>query len=338
MAIIPQLKKWNQENKERLFAGIAFGTEVSLNATIEEGGPFKVYGYRGVQDLVCSADKPDCFADTPPSPKDLKIYRQKVVQQYLTDLSRQAVLLGLPKQRLYTHVWAEVEAEETEKYVNYFAAAQNIYSRPGLSLYNYSSTPFNLTVLDYQLQLTGEPRWGAPEFSTDGLSASDAFQETLANQRNPAQLINIYNWREIRDSDIVPVLSDFMKKTPITPSCIISEVLPKKTDKNNIIIRSLLDPEDNGQSETIYIARSVSDLENKKYLYSETFKANSDRTASYEIFYPDLKENIYYWQIKRLGCDGKKWTSSVPEVLKVKEIDWFNKVRISFYRYFRQKI
>jgi hypothetical protein len=323
-AILPQLRAWQDNGKEELFAGVAFGTEVSLNATIGEDGSFKTYGYRGVQDMYCPADEPTCMADAPLDLIKLEEQRQQVVSQYLTDLTRQATELGLPKQRIYTHVWSEAQPEEKNKYVNYFAAAVNMYSRPGLSLYGYGTKPFELYVLHSGLRNAGEPRWAAPEFSTAPDSGPEALQASLANERNPAQLINLYNWREIRSTPIVPAIATFMEQSYVSPSCTVSEVFADAPIDKNMLSWSVM-TDDAATTHEVRIAASKTELEQGQYLFTRELPIPEEEVQSFTVSTDDLEEGAYVWQVKRIGCDEKKWTTSLPGQLEVVETVWWKR-------------
>jgi hypothetical protein len=225
-----KLNVWEQEKKLYLFAGLTIGTEVSLNASVSPD-EFNPYGYRGIQDLLCPNINPTCGTEQKWSFPILDQARQDVLKGYLSDLSEIAVSYGIPKQRIYTHVWAETEPG-SPNYATYAPAAFNLYSRPGLSLYGFSQDPYALPQWRDALKNNGYPAWGGVEFSIDKVFSlwQKGLNNTFNSNPTPAKIIAIYNWSENKNTEAIPALKQFLDSEPKTPDCELPEIIPQ--DKN----------------------------------------------------------------------------------------------------------
>ncbi|MFW5703880.1 MAG: hypothetical protein ACOCXQ_03510 [Patescibacteria group bacterium] len=322
--IVDRVSKWEEAGKGHLFAGVSIGTEISLNATINPDDPFIPYGYRGIQDISCPTEEPTCLQDNVFSREELNRLRQQIVSEYLLDLSYRAVRSGLPKQRIYTHVWSEVQPDDTERYVDYFGAAINHYSRPGMSNYVHTTIPFSLKSLDEGLASYGEPYWGVPEFSAADDSWEKALTRTMANDRNPAQIINIYNKREIWDGPAVPAIRNFLATEHLTESCrldpIIIENRQRLDNPNQLswkrIKTNLTDTQKNKTEEQTVVELYRYYIPGKDDSPDYQKEVNSNAT-SMKLPLTDLDPGLYHWIVRTAGCDGEAEVTSTPGMLVV---------------------
>lgn len=313
--IADQYEEWQAEDKEYLFAGITLGTEVSLNASVTRKDEFEPYGYRGIQDSICQKDDVSCGEEKDPSKNELHALRQKVVNTYLTDLSYRAIKKGLPKQRIYTHVWSEVKEDEP-RYENYFQASINHYARPSLSLYGFAQDPLSLPLLERTLQKEGMPTWGASEFSTDkdAPSWNKALSNTLENPINPAKIIDIYNWKEHKDTPAVGEIQAILKEE-VQFTKPVSEVFAKENE--NISPSTLewqLLSEDEADEQHIVLFKtkqSILDIDEKPY------KEIDVPTIDLKWDVIGLEPGIYHWLVQRTSkhSDYTYTTSSIPQRL-----------------------
>lgn len=121
----------------------------------------------------------------------------EVIRRHLTDLSKQAHKLGIPREKLFTHCggWSEGET--------LYSAALNEYSCPGWSFYSFASDPRQDKTAMEQVSRSNAPYWGAVEWLYMGDNTvqgwKSAIEHTLFDAN--ARYLNIYNWGGIRYND-----------------------------------------------------------------------------------------------------------------------------------------
>lgn len=312
--IAAQTEKWQTEGKDYLFAGLAIGTEVSLNASVTAADEFEPYGYRGIQDVYCPNDTPECgqmaldheLAES----AEMELKRREVVREYLTQRARAAVDAGIPKQRVYTHVWSEAEQGEP-RYANYFEASLTPYSRPTLSLYGQAQNPLQLPLLAEALAEHGQPVWGAGEFSTDKTADawSRALWNTMANTTNPAQIVDVYNWREHVDTPAVGQMRRFLaEETDMEVA--VSPVISLVNDPVSTQLEWRLLGEDSADYQQLQIYGRVAPVVGEEPLITIGL---GDNDSAWQV--NDLEPGVYYWQVRR-GKDAV-YRESTPQVLFV---------------------
>lgn len=314
--IAGQYQKWEKEGRSDLFAGLTIGTEVSLNASVTKQDEFEPYGYRGIQDLLCPAENPACANNNPLDEKTVRQLRQQVVNTYLTDLSARAVRLGLPKQRVYTHVWSEAKVGEP-RYENYLAASLNWYARPTLSLYGYSQDPMSLPLLGSALQQHDHLAWGAGEFGTtlDTTSWQKALKNTLDDPVAPAQVIDIYNWAEHKNTPAIPVIRDFLTKEYRDPRE-LSEVLVEHTPVQispEHLSWSFSMATDSAQTQELRVFKTRESILSSTEAATQTMDLPVE-TTQWEI--SDLSPGFYHWVVSRRRVSDELesyQTTSQPE-------------------------
>lgn len=124
----------------------------------------------------------------------------EVVRRHLEDLSRLTAELGVPREKLFTHVGAWKDKELL------YGAAVNRFSSPGWSFYRHAADPRQDGGVQAALSRSDAPYWAAVEWLYQGPRKADpwrrAMEATLQDPR--CRYLNIYNWGSIRDSQ--PVL------------------------------------------------------------------------------------------------------------------------------------
>ncbi len=124
----------------------------------------------------------------------------EVVRWHLDDLCREAARLGVPREKLFTHVagWKEGEL--------LYQTAVNSNSCPGWSFYKHAADPREDTGVQAALKRSDAPWWAATEWLYQGPRETNswrkALQHTLADRR--CRYLCIYNWEGVRNSE--PVL------------------------------------------------------------------------------------------------------------------------------------
>lgn len=314
--ISKQIERWQSQKKSYLFAGIAIGTEVTLNGAIEQGDAnFKPFGYRAIQDMFCPKDNAICGLDKGWSTDELHEMRVKILNNYFTDMARLAAAQGLPKQRIYSHVWSEAEEGES-KYTDAIGASITLFSRPGMSLYGKAENPMGFDLLKNTIVSNGYISWAAPEFSPLIKEASNwqkALSNTLNNPVESAKLIDIYNERDIDAGPGIPQIKTMLGEAYEKEHCFVSETISKTPNRsiNPVTIDwNNLDVTDAGESQTFYLwkntpPRQVESLLKQIDIPMTTSSIKTDRLK--------LETGLYWWLVKRAGCDDKKWTYSTPK-------------------------
>ena len=121
----------------------------------------------------------------------------EVVRRHLEDLCQQAARLGVPREKLFTHVagWKEGEL--------LYQTAVNEYSCPGWSFYQHAKDPSQDVGVQSALKKSAAPFWAATEWLFQGGNERklwrDALEKTLADKT--CRLLCIYNWDGIQKNE-----------------------------------------------------------------------------------------------------------------------------------------
>ncbi|MBI4973101.1 hypothetical protein HZC27_00610 [Candidatus Roizmanbacteria bacterium] len=327
--IAKQAEEWNKKKKGYLFAGISMGTEVTLNGAIEQGDAnFKPFGYRAILDMF--GGKKEWSKD------ELHEMRKKILNKYFIDMARIAASQGLPKQRIYSHVWSEANEGET-KYTDAIGASITLFSRPGMSLYGRAEAPMDFKLLKNTIVNNGYISWAAPEFSPLIKEASNwqkALNNTLNNPVEPAKLIDIYNERDIDGTPAIPQVKTILSEEYEKEHCFVSEIISKTPNRtfNPATIEWNNLENDAGESQAFYLWKNTPprQIESPFKQVDIPLITSSIRTDELK-----LETGLYWWIINRKGCEGKKWTSSTPKYFIVEksvkdETPWWVKLILKF--------
>lgn len=315
------------QGKKDLFAGLSIGTEVSLNASVTKKDEFMPYGYKAMTEQLCPDLEEECIRQSTPSAKRSEL-RKEAVTEYLDDLSFQAVSIGIPKQRIYTHVWGEADVTDP-KYQPYALAAFNLYSRPGMSFYGFAEDPYNSKSWRTAQTTAGLPHWGAVEYSVPNSDkALSALQNTLdpvAANSPPAKVIVLYNWSEHKDTLAIPALQTILQEKNITPQCVVPELelMASPTNSSPIFVKwkTLFSEETieskNTKQLTLHILlgdRVTEDVSGEK-----TVELPLDKDTA---LFPELSPGSYVMYVENSGCIQQK-KQSQPVTFSVKELSWW---------------
>lgn len=119
----------------------------------------------------------------------------EIVRRHLNDLCALAAGLGVPREKLFTHVggWKDEEL--------LYDAAVNKYSCPGWSFYRNASDPAKDKGVKRALRKSSAPFWAAVEWLLMGTNNAqawhDAIKHTLSDPK--CRYVCIYNWNGIKD-------------------------------------------------------------------------------------------------------------------------------------------
>ncbi len=120
----------------------------------------------------------------------------EIVRRHLNDLCALAAELGVPRERMFTHVggWKEEEL--------LYDAALNGYSCPGWSFYRHAADPSQDKGVERVLQKSDAPFWGAVEWLLMGTDDEKAWREAITRTLSipKCRYMNIYNWSGIRNN------------------------------------------------------------------------------------------------------------------------------------------
>lgn len=327
--IIPFLSKWERENRRELFAGVTIGTEISLNASIKPEDEFQPYGFRGVQDTLCVSEDPSCGKVEKFSSIQIDTARRKVINTFLLDMTRMVNNLGIPKQRLYTHVWGEAVKGDA-RHVNYADAAFTLYSRPGMSFYGYAENPLSLPDWRNALNSYGLPSWGAVEYSAGENYSSwkTGLSNNFDNSVSPAKVAVIYNWQEHKNTGAILALRDFLQKEPVSHLCSLPEIIPQvpNASLNPALLKWKFLGEITSQvTLTLHIKEGI-----KTHFDSPSLTMINLNPEEEEIKIPQSSLGIHSWYLEMQGCGNKRVYSEPRTLVNVpsfesqnpKLIDW----------------
>ena len=213
--LIPIVLDWWRElpaNKKELLIGIRVGWESSIGVN--------AWYYPGGNELLVQPAKNDptsgLKAEQPPARGVVQIgYAAvqtagiraagviteadlaEVTRRHLEDLCREAARLGVPKEKLFTHVagWKEGEL--------LYATAVNSWSCPGWSFYRHAVDPRRDSGMQTALKLSDAPHWAAVEWLYQGPAETTAWQRALtATLSDPrCRYVCIYNWSGVRNNE-----------------------------------------------------------------------------------------------------------------------------------------
>jgi len=120
----------------------------------------------------------------------------EVIRRHLEDLCREASRLGVPRDKLFTHVAGWKEGEQL------YAAGVNPFSCPGWSFYRYANNPRADTGVQSALKSSDAPSWAAVEWLFQGTDTKEAWAQalsaTLADPR--CRYLCIYNWPSVKNN------------------------------------------------------------------------------------------------------------------------------------------
>jgi hypothetical protein len=120
----------------------------------------------------------------------------EIVRRHLDDLCALAAELGVPREKLFTHVggWKEEEL--------LYDAALNRYSCPGWSFYRHAIDGSKDLGVQRVLRRSDAPYWGAVEWMLMGTDSATAWREAITRTMSipNCRYVCIYNWSGIRDN------------------------------------------------------------------------------------------------------------------------------------------
>ncbi len=119
----------------------------------------------------------------------------EIVRRHLDSLCALAAGLGVPREKLFTHVggWKDEEL--------LYDAALNEYSCPGWSFYRYASDPAKDKGVQKALQKSSAPFWAAVEWLLMGTNNAQTWHNALKRVLSDpkCRYVCIYNWNGIKD-------------------------------------------------------------------------------------------------------------------------------------------
>ncbi len=312
-----KLAVWEKTGREELFVGVSLGTEISLNASVTTSDEFKPYGYRAIQDLLCPSGDWTCGNSKNFPATTLTKARQDALQSYLFDLSLVTHAAGLPKQRVYTHVWADIYSG-SPRFEKYGETAFTPYSRGGISLYGSATNPFALPQWLEAMRTQFYPAWGAVEYSTDKVYSnwSQGMENTLNSAISPAKVVVIYNLREHRNTPAIPALASFLRADPKV-TCSLPEIIPQTADdtQNPDILEWRYVPNgDRKNIEQLFLHVASRQTTYGANIQDHAYKLANDTTVA---SIDDIPYGSHDWYIEAIGCRGQKKQFSEPRVVNV---------------------
>ncbi|MCC6398180.1 MAG: hypothetical protein IT282_14300 [Bacteroidetes bacterium] len=212
-ALIPLILRWWEnlpEGKKSLLIGIKLGWESAIgvnsfylpggNALLdlpeEEDPQVKLQGERipdrGVAAIGYAAVMTAQMAD---SGILQEAHLAEITRWHLEDLCALARNLGVPREKLFTHVggWKDEEL--------LYDAAFNSHSCPGWSFYRHAGDPAKDLGVQRVLGRSDAPYWAAAEWLLEGRNTPEAWHSALQRSLSDptCRYVCIYNWSGIRD-------------------------------------------------------------------------------------------------------------------------------------------
>jgi hypothetical protein len=225
--IVSRLRKWNDEGRSYLFAGLVVGWESGYYTMKGTGtinlNPLPIYNgvtYSDSDEVNTGYAALTARGYTAEKVKQLSIKQNKTELQVIHDLMSDVVhdyaafwanlcyKCGVPKDRIYTHFTAVSSMTESESPVPFsdgrvlpLEACVNQYSRPGVTAANYV---INIDSTSRVFHDLGYPLWGAVEATR---TEQEAFQYLNHLAGSGAKVICIFGWWEQKGTQ-------FEAKTP----------------------------------------------------------------------------------------------------------------------------
>jgi len=139
----------------------------------------------------------------------------EVVRRHLEDLCKLAAELGVPRDKLFTHIggWRENEM--------LCQSGVNRFSCPGWSFYRHADDPLKDTGVQTALARSDAPYWAAVEWLFQGPRQSAPWRQALANTLalSRCRYLCIYNWEGVRDSkEIIQAVHQILQAANSTSS------------------------------------------------------------------------------------------------------------------------
>ena len=120
----------------------------------------------------------------------------EIVRRHLEDICALAAELGVPREKLFTHVggWKEEEL--------LYDTALNRYSCPGWSFYRHAIDPSKDFGVKRVLQRSDAPFWAAAEWMLMGINDTGVWKEAMSRTLSipKCRYMCIYNWSGIREN------------------------------------------------------------------------------------------------------------------------------------------
>ncbi len=132
----------------------------------------------------------------------------EVVRRHLFDLCRLAGELGVPRDRLFTHIAGWKSGEML------YHSGTNAFSCPGWSFYQHAADPSKDVGVQAALKRSDAPYWAAVEWLYQGPRKLDPWRDAMANtlaQPN-CRYLCIYNWEAVRaDKEIMSAVQSLTR-------------------------------------------------------------------------------------------------------------------------------
>ena len=132
----------------------------------------------------------------------------EVVRRHLDDLCQLTAKLGVPRDKLFTHIggWKDDEL--------LYQSGLNKFSCPGWSFYRHAADPRADTGVQGVLKKSDAPYWAAAEWFYQGARETPPWQQALAATLSSprCRYVCVYNWESVRDhTNILKAVQNLVK-------------------------------------------------------------------------------------------------------------------------------
>lgn len=302
--LVPIITNWYEglsEDKKYLFAGVKVGWEINigynyfypkdegvcvrkeLSCNAFEG---KQVGYAGVKSLGIKNSGEITSGDL-----------NKVVDNYMSELSEEVYEMGVPRRKIFSHVGIDEAPEEHTVHGIGVEAAINKFANPGLSFYSLDNGVFGIPELGNILDKTTGQTWAVAEWGGPGArSFSDMLEEFFGYKNNKfvSMFVNF-------DKDDVGL---FLKES----DCWINPTKIEETVEGSSV---KIKWSTSSESDQHYLNISSSDELTENGMFADVDIANSRVTGQYERVIDNLADGEYYWKIISSGCGNRRVSSDM---------------------------
>lgn len=333
---ITQLVQWYNalpSNAQYLLASVKIGWEVAISTNYyyyADGNSYRTQDpsgdpTKGITASVQLGYASVCTAGIACSGTLTSAALDAVVSTYLTSLAGMAYAAGIPRNRLFTHVGADMGGNgglPTDNVYNTAVAAFNEYSMPGMSMYAYAYNPFLAGggTIPTLSSLAGTP-WACSEWYYEGGNSGTAVQQWFQAFNNSLSLLNahmvvVYNWESlVQDADALTALQSILSAGP----CVVDAATSLQTQ---VVSSSALLIWTPGQA----VSSQVLDVSNVPAMTASGTLANAYMTVNVtgnNFTLSNLLGGTYFWTVRSFGCTLQGSASGAQEQQMVSAVQSF---------------
>jgi|GEM_PF-1172579 len=299
--LVPIIRDWYEnlpEEKKYLFAGIKVGWEVSIgvnyfypvddtpcrNNDAQNCIPFKNVYQIGYAAVKTAGIKTAGELTT----NDL----DRAVKIYIDELAKTAYDLGIPRQKIFTHLGPDHEPSAHPEYKFMSSNVLSPYAHPGYSFYTFGNGPTGIPDIGSTLQQIANTFWGVSEWGGPGLGADySRWREVLSSYYNFYNNKFIVSYVEIiNDSNGSSAFRDELREVSrwLHPPVIHSQV-----DGSNAVLHWSVP----SLAKEVYLNVTRNPTPEINGGFKEVNVLNERVTGRSSLELRSLPPGVYYWKV-----------------------------------------